>query len=442
LSTNLADAVFNAGVVGAGGAGFPTHVKLRAQAEFLLINGAECEPLLHKDKELLKHDAPTVIKGATLAAEAVGAKRIICGIKEKYQDVVRAVEEAVAGTGVEIKFFGNFYPSGDEYVVTYECTGRLIPPGGIPLQVGCVVSNVETLYNVARAAENGSVVTHKFLTVAGQVGQPVSVKVPVGCSIADVIALSGRMPSGESVALDGGAMMGRLREDFSEPVTKTSGGYIVLPATHYLARRRMMTKSQMHRKGHSACDQCTYCTEFCPRYLLGYEIEPHKVMRSLLFAGQQKEEYWSRWGQLCCECNLCSLYACPEDLDPKDACVWSKDVYRKAESPQTDWVQPEHAHPFAEHRKVPLEKLRQRLDLQRFDLPAPWTEATVEPERVVMPLKQHIGAPCQPAVSVGDNVSEGQLIGRVLDGELGAPIHASIAGRVSAVNDTVVIERT
>ncbi len=113
MGTSTADAVFRAGVVGAGGAGFPTHVKLRAKAEYFLINGAECEPLLHKDKELLKHDAPAVIKGAILAAESVGAKRIICGIKEKYRDVVAAVERAIDGTGVEIKLFGNYYPSGD-----------------------------------------------------------------------------------------------------------------------------------------------------------------------------------------------------------------------------------------------------------------------------------------------------------------------------------------
>jgi Na+-translocating ferredoxin:NAD+ oxidoreductase RnfC subunit len=441
MNVSVADAVFNAGVVGAGGAGFPTHVKLRAKAEYLLINGAECEPLLHKDKELLKHEAPTVIRGALLAAESVGATRVICGIKEKYRDVVNAVEQAVDGTGVEVKLFGNFYPSGDEYILTYECTGRLIPPAGIPLQIGCVVSNVESMYNVARAADDGVPVTHKFQTVAGQVGQPLSVRVPVGCTIADVVGLTGRVPSDDAVALDGGPIMGHLSEDLSFPVTKTSGGYIVLPSTHYLVRRRLMTKTDMHRKGHSACDQCTYCTEFCPRYLLGYEIEPHKVMRSLLFAGQQNEEYWSRWGQLCCECNLCSLYACPEDLDPKDACVWSKQVYREAESPRTDWAQPEHAHPFAEHRKVPLEKLTRRLDLEQYDHPAPLTDATLEPERVVLPLRQHIGCVCQPAVSIGDQVEHGQLIARVPEGELGAPLHASIDGRVAAIDESIVIER-
>lgn len=439
---STADAVFQAGVVGAGGAGFPTHVKLRAKAEYLLINGAECEPLLHKDKELLRHDAPAVIRGAILAAESVGAKRIICGIKEKYHDVVAAVERAVAGTGVEIKLFGNYYPSGDEYILTYECTGRLIPPAGIPLQVGCVVFNVESLYNVARATDDNIPVTDKFLTIAGQVGQPITLRAPVGASMGDVLATAGHLPSGAPATLDGGAMMGHLRQDMSHPVSKTSGGFIVLPQDHYLIRRRSMTKTDMHRKGHSACDQCSYCTEFCPRYLLGYEVEPHKVMRSLLFAGQQKEEYWSKWGQLCCECNLCSLYACPEDLDPKDACVWSKQVCRQAASPVTDWVQPERPHPVADHRKVPLEKLIRRLGLEKYDSPAPLSDIALEPARVVIPLQQHIGKPCVPAVSVGEMVERGQPIGRVPDGELGAPVHASITGRVMAIDSYITIERT
>lgn len=441
MNESVAQAVYEAGVVGAGGAGFPTHVKMQAKAEYLLVNGAECEPLLHKDKELLKHHAPDVIRGALLAADSVGASHVMVCVKEKYADVVEAVRRAVNGTGVEIKLFGNYYPSGDEYVVVYECTGRLIPPAGIPLQVGCVVCNVETLYNVARAAQEGAPVTDKFLSVNGNVGQPLTVRVPIGVNIRDVVAMTGRVPANDPKALDGGAMMGHLRTDLDYPVNKRTGGYIILPPDHYLIRRRSMTKSDMHRKGHSACDQCTYCTEFCPRYLLGYEIEPHKVMRSLLFAGQMNEEYWSRFGQLCCECNLCSLYACPEDLDPKDACVWSKQVFRESQSPRPDWIQPERPHPFEEHRKVPLEKLVRRLGLEQYDHPAPMDDAALEPERVILPLQQHIGKPCEPVVHVGDTVSRGQIIGRVPEGELGANLHASIGGRVMTIDSAITIVR-
>ncbi|HUU46735.1 MAG TPA: 4Fe-4S dicluster domain-containing protein, partial [Acidobacteriota bacterium] len=236
-------------------------------------------------------------------------------------------------------------------------------------------------------------------------------------------------------------MMGQLRDDLIYPATKTTGGYVVLGRDHYLARRRLLPRAKMHRKGHSACDQCTYCTEFCPRYLLGYEIEPHKVMRTLLFSGQDLEGHWSRWGQLCCECNLCSLYACPEDLDPKDACVWAKEHFRAADAPQPKWVHPEKTHPFETDRRVPLERLVRRLGLEPYDFPAPLTVTAISPRRVIIPLKQHIGEACRPLVAVGDQVSRGQPIGEIPDGKLGAPIHASIDGRVTAVDESIVLER-
>jgi Na+-translocating ferredoxin:NAD+ oxidoreductase RnfC subunit len=440
MPDTVAQATYTAGVVGAGGAGFPTHVKLAATAEFLLVNGAECEPLLAKDKELLRREAGIVLRGAILAGEAVGAKRIICAVKETYPDVINAVRDAAAGTDIELKLLGNYYPSGDEYNLTYECTGRLIPPGGIPPAVGCVVSNVETLYNVARAVDGGIPVTETAVTVAGAVEHAVTLRVPVGTPISEVLARAGVLPD-DPVVLDGGAMMGSLCDDLSQPVTKRSGGYIVLPRDHYLIKRRFMTKPQMHRKGHSACDQCSYCTELCPRYLLGYEVEPHKVMRTLLFAGRQSEEYWSRWGQLCCECNLCSLYACPEDLDPKDACVWSKETLERSSDPEPEWRPVERPHLMESERKVPIDRLVRRLGLEPFYRDAPWSTEPITPRRVSIPLKQHAGVPCTPIVAVGERVAVGQPLGNIPEGELGVPIHASIAGQVILVNDSIVLER-
>jgi Na+-translocating ferredoxin:NAD+ oxidoreductase RnfC subunit len=116
-----------------------------------------------------------------------------------------------------------------------------------------------------------------------------------------------------------GIMMGRLSFDFDEPVIKTTGGLIVLPRDHYLITRRDRTNDSMRRIGKSACDQCSFCTEFCPRYLLGYDVQPHKVMRSLGFTASGKE-LWNQSAELCCACGLCTLYACPEDLYPKEAC--------------------------------------------------------------------------------------------------------------------------
>ena len=149
---SLVDQVKAAGVVGAGGGGFPTHVKLAAKADTVVANGAECEPLLHKDAAVMERHAAEMIEGMTLAMEAVGAKTGIVGIKAKNTKAVDAVQAATAGTPVTVHLLGDYYPAGDEYDLVHETTGRLIPAAGIPLNVGVVVCNVETFVNVARAA--------------------------------------------------------------------------------------------------------------------------------------------------------------------------------------------------------------------------------------------------------------------------------------------------
>ena len=136
------------GVVGAGGAGFPTSVKAAAQVEFVIANGAECEPLLHKDVELMKNFPAEILSGMDLMMQATRAQRGKFGVKEKNAAAVEAIRSRLTADTTDLVLLGDFYPSGDEYELVYTATGRLIPPAGIPLQVGCVVNNVETLYNV------------------------------------------------------------------------------------------------------------------------------------------------------------------------------------------------------------------------------------------------------------------------------------------------------
>lgn len=424
--------VRQAGVVGAGGAGFPTHVKLGARVQTYIVNGAECEPLLYKDKELMRLYAERLVHGLGLAVAATGAARAVIAVKAKYHDAIEALQRAAAGQRIEFCFLDNFYPAGDEYVLVQQVTGRLIPPGGIPLQVGAAVNNVETLINVSLAAE-GVPVTLKALTVAGAVARPGSFVVPLGTTLGEVLALAGGASVPDPVALEGGAMMGRPVTDMTRPVTKTSGGFIVLPREHALVRRKLASEEVNVRIARSACDQCCFCTELCPRYLMGYAIEPHKVMRSVGFAGEQ-EASWARLGLLCCECGLCELYSCPEGLPPKEMCVRSKKVWAAR------GVKPEplqglgRAHPMQEARRVPVDRLIHRLGLTRWNVPAPLQESTVEPARVQLLLKQHVGAAARPVVREGDRVEAGRLVAEIPEGQLGAPLHASITGTVSRID--------
>ena len=426
------------GVVGAGGAGFPTHVKAQSRVEFMLANGAECEPLLHKDVELMKHFPEGIIRGMRLMAEMTGASKGRFGIKDKNKEAVDAVRPHAEAAGFDLCFLGDFYPSGDEYELVYTATGRLIPAGGIPLNVGCVVNNVESLYNVWLASE-GKAVTQKFVTVNGAVRNPCSFWTPVGTPFHELIRMAGGSTVDEYAVFVSGLMMGTLTLDPNQPVTKTTGGLIILPRDHALVQRRLRPATEMARIGKSACDQCSYCTEFCPRYLLGYDVQPHKVMRSLGFTltGAQN---WNQWGQLCCACGLCTLYACPEDLYPKEACDQAKHDLREA---GIKFVQakPVRVHPMKEYRRVPLSMLRKRLNVERYEAHTPYTAQSPRPEAVRILTRQHAGIPAVPNVVVGETVRAGQTIAVVPGEALGADIHASIDGHVTRVStESIEIE--
>ncbi|MBT8387412.1 MAG: 4Fe-4S dicluster domain-containing protein [Ignavibacteria bacterium] len=432
---SLPDKIFNAGVVGAGGAGFPAHIKANTKTEFVLANGAECEPLIHKDYELMLHFPAEIIKGLGLLAESTSAKKSFVGIKEKNQPAIDAIEANISNGNIKFTKLGDFYPSGDEYELVYEATGRLIPPAGIPVDVGCVVNNVETLYNIAKAAEEIAV-TEKFICVAGAVKEPSSFFVPVGTAFNDVLKHVGGVTVKDFGLFVGGVMMGSLTFNLNEVVTKTTAGIIILPRDHYLIKRKNQPEQNWHRIGKSACDQCSYCTELCPRYLLGYQVEPHKVMRSLGFT-KTGASVWNQMAELCCSCGLCTLYACPEDLYPKEACDKAK-VEMKQEGIKFIQQKSVKVHPIKEGRRVPLKQLTQKLKLKDYDFPTPYNDKKVVVDAVMIPLKQHIGEGCNPEVKEGEKVSCGDLIASVPNGKLGANVHASINGKVEKVTSDYI----
>ncbi|MCC6819316.1 MAG: SLBB domain-containing protein [Verrucomicrobia subdivision 3 bacterium] len=436
---NLAEQVQRAGVVGAGGGGFPTHVKLAAKADTLIANGAECEPLLHKDAIIMEAHATELVRGMQLAMAAVGAADGVVGIKGKKKHAVEAVTAACRGTKVRVQLLGDYYPAGDEYDLVFNVTGRLIPPGGIPINVGVVVNNVETFVNVAAAAD-GKPVTHKMLTIAGAVKSPVTLRVPLGTTYRDCLAAAGGLTTDDPVLCLGGLMMGQTTDDLDTPITKTATGVVILPRTHHTIERKLKPAKVQAKIGKSACDQCRYCTEYCPRFLLGYAVEPHQVMRSLAFTATGAD-YFNQWAAMCCACGLCTLYACPEELYPKEACDEAKAAMR---AKQIKWTGPMNPkpHPMHDGRRVPIQSLTRKLHVEDYDSPAPLSAEIISPNRLVLPLKQSAGTPCVPKVKPGERVSAGQVIGEPAANALGAILHAPMAGMVRAVNEQqIILER-
>jgi Na+-translocating ferredoxin:NAD+ oxidoreductase RnfC subunit len=176
----------------------------------------------------------------------------------------------------------------------------------------------------------------------------------------------------------------------------------------------------------------------CPRHLLGHPIEPHKNMRALGFTPQK--DHLIAGSLYCCECNICSLIACPEDLDPKDACVHDKPAARQQGLGWTGKPEEIRPHPLFRERRVPIRRLMAKLGLMSFRNVGPLTDVPLRPGRVVLPLRQHVGSPALPVVRLGQRVRTGDLVAAPPEGKLGANIHASIDGRVQSIEDTIVIE--
>ena len=432
----IVESIRAAGVVGAGGAGLPSHVKADASVDTVLVNGASCEPLLASDPYLMEVASDAVIRGLLAIVDCTGAGRGLVCLKSKHQKAVAAMREAVAREGsgrLEVRELRDFYPAGDEHVLVHEVLGRTVPERGIPLQVGAVVINVETLLNVAHALD-GKPVTHRYLTVAGHVRQPGIVLAPVGTPVADVLAFAGGTTISEFRVVDGGPMMGKVIDHLAASVTKTTSGLLVLPPDHTVVARKIMDPERVRRITTTICCQCSQCTDLCPRNLLGHRLRPHRLMR--LASADWLENPVAREALLCSECGVCEKFACPMLVSPREVNAQIKQVlmgagirWEGAGAPVT--------HPFRSARSVPTARLVQRLGLAPYDVHPGWT-GEVKPALVRLPLRQHIGAPAVCVVTVGDRVREGDLVGEIPEKAMGARVHASVSGVVTDVADGMI----
>lgn len=433
---NLLEQIKDAGIIGAGGAGFPTHAKLTSQAEYILMNGAECEPLLRVDQQLMEMMPDEIIKGFEAAGRLTGAKKALIGIKKKHERVIEILNQRIETLNladyVEVRPLPDIYPAGDEQVLVYELTGRVVPETGIPIQVGCVVVNSETALNIFKASQ-GQPVTEKYITVAGDIPNRVTVKVPVGTPVLDVLKLSGIDDFTDYAVIDGGPMMGPVMADIGGFVTKKNKGFVILKKDHFLIRKKSITPEQARRVNKATCEQCRMCTDMCPRYLLGHNMQPHKMMRVMNYSLNDLEG--QKIAQLCCQCNMCELFACPAGLHPKMANLYFKEKLAQEGIRYKPDKQEFEARNVRQYRLVPSKRLVARLGLKSFDKPAPMTDVNFEPQTVRISTGQHVGAPAQPIVSQGQAVQAGQMIGRIPDNSLGAAIHASISGTVTQVTE-------
>ncbi len=430
------------GIVGAGGAGFPTYAKLDPRAEVILMNCAECEPLLKLHRQLMEQQAEAILRIFDGIARTVGAREAVIGIKREYKAAVKAIETYIdAYPDMRIQLLDSAYPMGDEVVLIYEATGRVIRPGGLPIEEGVAVFNVETVYNVYRALERQTPVIDKLVSVVGEVEHPITLRVPIGASIKDVVAYAGDIRAREPAYLVGGPMMGNLATEH-DVVTKTTNAIIVLDKSHALIQRKNRNAAIDLKRAASSCCQCETCTSLCPRHALGHPIEPHKFMRSAANKDFQDTNVFLNTF-FCSSCGLCENFSCPQGLSPRSLIADYKLGLRKAGVKPPANVEPAPVEESREYRKAPEERLEARLGLSVYNVDAPlqpedfWrTEQRIRKVKIL--LSQHIGAPAVPTVEKGAQVKCGQRIADPAQG-LSVGIHASVDGRVQEVTERYIV---
>ncbi len=423
----------NAGVVGAGGAGFPTYIKMQSSPDTLICNAAECEPLLYTDYYVIQNNIEGVIGGMLLAKKELGAKRAVFAIKEKRHELFPVIEKAIeaAGGGIEVFAMGDYYPAGDEQSLVYDVTGRIVPQNGIPIHVGVVVNNVLTFYQIWNAIEHSVPVTERYVSVVGRVKRPYVAVVSIGTPFSRLAEVAEPEPG--TVMIEGGVMMGNVRTP-DDTVSKTTGAIVFLEEGNPAVREKIDSFQSVTRFSKAACCQCTECTVLCPRYNLGHEIEPHMIMRTLNY-GLDAKSTVAQAAYLCCQCGVCSLFACPFGLSPKR-------VYADFRAKLTEYNIPPMEHvidPFNNAKKLPTKRLKARLNLLDIDVKAEFIGALPFSGPLKIQLKQHIGAPSNPVVKSGDFVTTGQILSNVSPEELGTPVHSPVDGVVKEITEEFIV---
>ena len=299
------------GIVGLGGAAFPTAVKLNTskaekKPDTVIVNGSECEPYLTSDHRLMVENAAQIVDGIRFAMKASGAKRAIVGIEDNKPDAVEAMK-AAAGNGVEVVALPAKYPQGFEKMLIYALTGRRVPNGALPLAAQCVVLNVGTCAALSAAVREGKPIIDRIVTFAGRVAKPCNLRVRIGASLMDLIDEVGGLTDGVRKLIIGGAMMGNAVPSLNLPITKNFGGFLALGEEAISAEE-------------TACIRCGRCLRACPMGLMPAKIDA--LVRKGNYDGAI-----AAGAMNCMECGSCT-YVCPAKRELTQSCRVAKAIAR------------------------------------------------------------------------------------------------------------------
>ncbi len=299
----IVDIVKRAGIVGLGGAAFPTHVKLSPpkdkKIDTVIINGCECEPFLTSDHRLMLERPEDIIKGALLIKKAVGADKVYIGIENNKMDAVEIMKKEGEKYGIETVVLKTKYPQGAEKQLIKAITGKEVPSGGLPMDVGCLVQNVGTAVAIYEACSEGKPLIERVVTLTGGVNKPGNYLVRIGTLFKDVIDYGGGLKENVMKVINGGPMMGIAQRTLDVPVIKGTSGILALssPKSKFAKKRKMML--------HGPCIRCGRCVSVCPMNLLPANLS--------IYVENERYDLAEKYRILdCIECGSCA-YICPSN---------------------------------------------------------------------------------------------------------------------------------
>ena len=431
----------------------------------VIVSALTDNPLSFAEEYLLQSEWHKIIEGLKLLVTKHQAEKGIIAVSNSNRPVIADLKRCVEDCdNIDLFFIGDFYPAADQAILIYEITGQPFS-GATPAAIsGSLVYDLRTVINIYEAVTEGEPVTRRLLTCTGEVALPSLVLGHLGVSFREVIELCGGATIAEYVILSGAPPRGAIITDIDTPVTRSTTTITVLPADNELVKERSQTLGAQIKKCKSVCNQCSFCTELCPVYLLGGKLYPHLIMRQIAYGLAEPEEV-ILGALLCSECGICAVFACPHKLSPRAVNKEIKERLKQEAQPESllsgqtnghisGHIADDHIndhinglisgqlqpHSNRDYRKVPFERLADLFSIGPYTEPPKMELLETSPDQVELLFQEMPAADVLPRVKPGEEIAAGSLVAESKM-STGAGLHTSISGKVTFLDKERVIIR-
>ena len=437
------------------------HINERCRT--VIVSAIKDNPLSFAEEYLLQREWHKIIDGLKLLMVNHHAEKGIIAVSKSDRPVIADLRDRVEDCGnIDLFFIGDFYPAADQAILIYEITGQPFS-GATPAALsGSLVYDLQTVINIYEAVTEEKPVTRRLLTCTGEVALPSLVLGHLGVSFREVIELCGGAATttiDEYVIFSGAPARGAVITDIDTPVTRSTTTITVLPADHELVKERSRTISTQIKKIKSVCNQCSFCTELCPVYLLGGKLYPHLIMRQIAYGPAEPEEV-ILGALLCSECGICEVFACPHKLSPRAVNKQIKERLKQEAQPESLLSDKINGHISGhisdkisghisgqlqprsnrDYRKVPFKRLADLFSVGPYAVPPKMELLETSPGQVELLFQEISAAGVLPRVKTGEEIAEGSLVAETKI-STGAGLHTSISGKVIFLSKERVIIR-